>query len=70
MSEKKGLFRTPDGKKIPIAPGDSVLYQFIEDGSITVHPTNTYCEGVSLPLHQGTADQSHETSVITRETQK
>ena len=24
-----------------------------------MHPTNTYCEGVSLPLHQGTiADQS------------
>ena len=59
MAAKKGFFRTPDGKQVPIAPGETVLYQFIEDGSITVHPTNTYCEGVSLPLHQGTvADQS------------
>jgi len=56
---KKGFYRTPDGKRISIATGETVLYQFIEDGSITVHPTNTYCEGVSLPLHQGTvADQS------------
>ena len=59
MSAKKGFYNTPDGKGVPIAPGDTILYQFIEDGSITVHPTNTYCEGVSLPLHQGTvADQS------------
>ena len=59
MSAKKGFFKTPDRKRIPIAPGDSVLYQFIEDGSIMVHPTNTYCQGVSLPLHQGTVgDQS------------
>ena len=35
------------------------LYQYIEDGSITVHPRNTYCGGVSLPLHQGIiVDQS------------
>ena len=59
MSAKKGFYNTPDGKRVPIAPGETVLYQFIEDGSITVHPTNTYCEGVSLPLNQGTvADQS------------
>ena len=59
MAAKKGFFRTPDGKQVPIAPGETVLYQYIEDGSITVHPTNTYCEGVSLPLPHGTvADQS------------
>ena len=39
--------------------GETILYQYIEDGSITIHPTNTHCEGVSFPLHQGTiADQS------------
>ena len=38
MSAKKEFFKTPDGKRIPIAPGDSILYQFIEDGSIKVHP--------------------------------
>ena len=49
----------PDGKRVSIAAGETILYQFIEDGSITVHPTNTYCEGVTLPLHQGTvADQT------------
>ena len=54
MLAKKGFYNTPDGKRVPIAPGDT-----IEDGLITVHPTNTYCEGVSLLLHQGTvADQS------------
>ena len=59
MSAKKGFYNTPDGKPVSIAAGDTILYQFIEDGSITVHPTNTYCEGVTLPLHQGTvADQT------------
>ena len=59
MSAKKGFYNTPDGKRVSIAAGDTILYQFIEDGSITVHPTNTFCEGVSLPLHQGTvADQT------------
>ena len=59
MSAKKGFYNTPDGKQVPIAPGETILYQFIEDGLITVQPTNTYCEGVSLPLHQGTvANQS------------
>ena len=56
---KKGFYNSPDGKRVQISPGETILYQYIEDGSITVHPTNTYCEGVSLPLHQGTiADQS------------
>ena len=54
MSAKKGFYNTPDGKPVSIAAGDTILY-----GSITVHPTNTYCEGVTLPLHQGTvADQT------------
>jgi len=59
MSVKKGFYNSPDGKRVQISPGETILYQYIEDGSITVHPTNTYCEGVSLPLHKGTiADQS------------
>ena len=59
MSASKGWYNSPDGEKVKIAPGETILYQYIEDGSITVHPTNTYCQGVSLPLHRGTvADQS------------
>ena len=54
MSAKKGFYNAPDGKRVQITPGETILYQFIEDGLITVHPTNTYCEGVSLPLHKGT----------------
>ena len=59
MTAKKGFYNSPDGKRMQISPGETILYQYIEDGSITIHPTNTHCEGVSLPLHQGTiADQS------------
>ena len=59
FATKKGSYTSPDGKKMRISPWETILYQFIEDGSITVHPTNTYCTGVSLPLHQGTmADES------------
>ena len=59
MTVKKGFYNSPDGKQLQISQGKTILYQYIEDGSITVHPTNTHCEGVSLPLHQGTiADQS------------
>jgi len=59
MTAKKGFYNSPDGKHMQISPGETILYQYIEDGSITVHPTNPYCEGVSLPLHQGTiADKS------------
>ena len=59
MTPKKGSYNSPDGKRVQISPGETILYQYIEDGSITVHPMNTYCEGVSLPLHQGTLeDQS------------
>ena len=59
MTAKKGFYNSPDGKHMQISPGETILYHYIEDGSITVHPTNNYCEGVSLPLHQGTiVDQS------------
>ena len=59
MTVKQGFYNSPDGKQLQISQGKTILYQYIEDGSITVHPTNTHCEGVSLPLHQGTiADQS------------
>ena len=53
MTAKKGFYNSLDGKHMQISPGETILYQYIEDGSITIH------EGVSLPLHQGTiADQS------------
>ena len=59
MSAKNGFYNSPDGKRVQIAPGETIRYQYIEDGSISVHPTNTFCEGVSLPLRKGTiADQS------------
>ncbi len=54
FAAKKGSYKSPDGKKMRISPGETIFYQFVEDGSIKVHPTNTYCTGVSLPLHQGT----------------
>ena len=54
MTAKKGFYNSPDGKKMKISPGETILYQYLEDGLITVHPTNTYCEGVSLPLHKST----------------
>lgn len=56
---KKGSYNSPDSKKMKISPGETIPYQYVEDGSITVHPTNTYCQGMSLLLNQGTlADQS------------
>ena len=59
MTAKKGFYKSPDGKLVQISTGETILYQYIEDGSITVHPRNTYCGGVSLPLHQGIiVDQS------------
>ena len=58
MTPKKGSYNSPDGKRVQISPGETILYQYIEDGSITVHPMNTYCEGVSLPLQGTLADQS------------
>jgi len=59
QARDRSEFVTPDGKRMKIAPGETMLYQFIVDGSITVQSTNTYCSGVSLPLHQRTvADQS------------
>ena len=44
MAVKKGSYNSPDGKKMKISPGETILYQYVEDGSITVHPTNTYCQ--------------------------
>ena len=49
---KQNKFTAPDRKSLNIVPGDSVLYQFIENESITVNSTNTYCQGVNLKLHQ------------------
>jgi hypothetical protein len=34
-----------------VSPGDTILYQIIEDGNITLDSYNTYCTGVNLPLH-------------------
>ena len=44
-------YQAGDGKFLRVTPGDSVLYQFLEDGSITVNSYNTYCQGVNLQLH-------------------
>ena len=52
-------YEASDGKILRIEPGDSVLYQFIEDGSITVLGYNTFCQGVKLQLHHSQlADKS------------
>ena len=49
-ARNKGICVALDGKRLKIAPGQDLLYQFVED---------TYCQGVSLPLHKGTlADES------------
>ena len=55
----KHQFVAPDSKVLAMDSSDSVLYQFIKNGSITVDSTNTYCMGVSLKLHHSqTMDQS------------
>ena len=38
MTPKKGSYNLSDGKRVQISPGETILYQYIEDGSITVHP--------------------------------
>ena len=47
----KHTFKASDGKVLKVEPGEELLYQFVEDGSITVLGYNTYCKGVNLPLH-------------------
>ena len=52
-------FEASDGKILRIKPGDSLLYQYVEDGSITVLGYNTFCKGVKLHLHHSQiAEQS------------
>ena len=52
-------FEASDGKILRVEPGEVVLYQYVEDGSITVLGYNTYCKGVNLPLHHSQiAEQS------------
>ena len=58
------IFAAPDGKSLKVEPGDSVLYQFIEDRSITVHRYNTYCQGVILQLHH--SQMAEESLVLTQ----
>ncbi len=59
LEARKGLYTSPNGKKVNISPGETILYQYVEDGSITVHPTNTYCQGCPSAFYKGTlADQS------------
>ena len=48
----------PDGKTMPVEMDEEILYQYVEDGSITVHPSNTYCTGVKLKIHSQLADSS------------
>ena len=55
----KHSFKASDGKILKIEPGEELLYQFVEDGSITVVGYNTFCSGVKLPLHHSQiAEQS------------
>lgn len=42
-ARNKGFYTARDGKKMKIAPGGTIIYQYVEDGSITLHLTNTYC---------------------------
>ena len=52
-------YEASDGKILRVEPGESMLYQFIEDGSITVVGYNTICQGVKLQLHHSQiADES------------
>ena len=52
-------FETSDGKILRVEPGKVVLYQYVEDGSITVLGYNTFCKGVKLQLHHSQiAEQS------------
>ena len=37
-------FEASDGKILKVEPGEVVLYQYVEDGSITVLGYNTYCK--------------------------
>ena len=32
MTAKKGFYNSPDGNKMKISPGETILYQYIEDG--------------------------------------
>ena len=51
-------FEASDGKLLRVEPGESVLYQYVEDGFITVLGYNTFCKGVKLQLHHSQiADQ-------------
>jgi len=48
----------PDGKIMNVEMDEEILYQYVEDGSITVHPSYTYCTGVKLKIHSQLADSS------------
>ena len=37
---------------------EELIYSFVEDGSIKVETTNTYCEGIRLKIHSNVADDS------------
>ena len=37
-------FVAPDGKIMDVKMDEEILYQYVEDGSITVHPSNTVRE--------------------------
>ena len=50
-------FEASDGKILRVEPGEVVLYQYVEDGSITVLGYNTYCKGVNLPLHHSQIEE-------------
>ena len=44
LAAKKGSYNSPDGKKLKISPGETILYQYVEDGSIILQiPTARVC---------------------------
>ena len=54
----KQQFETPDGKILSVEMVKELIYNFVEDGSITVKTNNTYCEGIRLKIHSNVADAS------------
>jgi len=37
---------------------EELIYNFVEDGSIAVKTSNTYCEGIRLKIHSNLAGAS------------
>jgi len=44
-------YLAPDGKELEVELNSELVYSFIEDGSITVESSNTYCTGIPVRIH-------------------